>query len=116
MDGNFSGLRAVGCGFSGFALHIWSYDHSFGVPAAYGKWARVPLKPFCGTVGVARAESGSFGTIPPYETGGNMDIRDLGEGVELYLPIKVKGALFSIGDPHAAQGDGEVCELRLSRP
>jgi acetamidase/formamidase len=98
------------------ALHIWSYDHTFAEPAAYGTWARVPLKPFCGTVGVAHAESGSFSTLPPYATGGNMDIRDLSEGVELYLPIKVKGALFSIGDPHAAQGDGEVCGTAIESP
>lgn len=98
------------------ALHIWTYDSTFTTPAAYGKWARVPLKPFCGTIGVAPAESGSFSTLPPYATGGNMDIRDLSEGVELYLPVKVKGALFSIGDPHAAQGDGEVCGTAIESP
>jgi acetamidase/formamidase len=98
------------------ALHIWSHDKTFGTPAAYGDWARVPLKPFCGTTGVAQAEPGSHSTIPPYATGGNMDIRDLSEGVELYLPVKVKGALFSIGDPHVAQGDGEVCGLAIESP
>ncbi len=91
------------------SLHIWSYDTSFKQPAALSRFARVPLKPFCGTIGVTRAEAGSFSTIPPYESGGNMDIRDLGLGVALYLPVQVKGALFSIGDPHCAQGDGEVC-------
>ena len=45
-----------------------------------------------------------------------MDIRDLNEGVELYLPVKVKGALYSIGDPHAAQGDGEVCGTAIESP
>jgi acetamidase/formamidase len=45
-----------------------------------------------------------------------MDIRDLGEGVELYLPVKVPGALFSIGDPHVAQGDGEVCGTAIESP
>ena len=114
--GVFPEFGLLAADFPDYALHIWSYDHSFGVPAAYGKWARVPLKPFCGTIGVARAELGSFSTIPPYETGGNMDIRDLGLGVELYLPIKVKGALFSIGDPHAAQGDGEVCGTAIESP
>jgi acetamidase/formamidase len=95
--------------FPDAALHIWSYDTSFKQPAALSSLARVPLKPFCGTVGVARAETGSHSTIPPYDSGGNMDIRDLGVGVSLYLPVRVKGALFSIGDPHCAQGDGEVC-------
>src|SRR5579862_3331269 len=98
------------------ALHIWSYDRTFATPAAFGKFARVPLKPFCGTTGVAREAPGPHSTIPPYATGGNMDIRDLSEGVELYLPVEVKGALFSLGDPHAAQGDGEVCGTAIESP
>ncbi|MDP9066131.1 MAG: acetamidase/formamidase family protein, partial [Pseudomonadota bacterium] len=102
--------------FPDHSLHLWSYERSLAVPAAFGRWARVPLKPFCGTIGVAPAEAGNFSTIPPYPTGGNMDIRDLTEGVELYLPVKVKGALFSIGDPHAAQGDGEVCGTAIESP
>jgi formamidase len=48
-------------------------------------------------------------TIPPRETGGNLDIRRLVAGSKLYLPVQVDGALFSIGDVHFAQGDGEVC-------
>ncbi len=95
--------------FSEPEINHWSYDTSFSQPAAYGPGARIPLKPFCGTVGVARAAPGSHSTIPPYRSGGNMDIRDLARDVELYLPVEVEGALFSIGDPHAAQGDGEVC-------
>ncbi len=98
------------------ALHIWSYDKTFGKPAMYGKWAKVPLKPFCGTIGVASATPGSHSTIPPYPCGGNMDIRDLTLGVELYLPVEVPGALFSIGDPHASQGDGEVCGTAIESP
>jgi acetamidase/formamidase len=98
------------------ALHIWSYDKAFRMPAAYGSFARVPLKPFCGTTGVVQETPGSYSTIPPYATGGNMDIRDLSEGVELYLPVRVKGALFSIGDPHVAQGDGEVCGSAIESP
>lgn len=91
------------------ALNIWSYDKNFASPAVYGPGARVPLKPFCGTIGVAPAAPGAHSTIPPHHAGGNMDIRDLTIGVDLYLPVQVKGALFSIGDCHAAQGDGEVC-------
>jgi acetamidase/formamidase len=98
------------------ALHIWSYDRTFSTAAAYGKWARVPLKPFCGTTGVAPKAAGSHSTIPPYASGGNMDIRDLSEGVELFLPVQVKGALYSLGDPHAAQGDGEVCGTAIESP
>jgi len=98
------------------ALYIWNYATDFKAPAMYGPDAKVPLKPFCGTIGVAPAEAGAFSTIPPYAQGGNMDIRDIGRGVDLYLPVKVKGALFSIGDTHAAQGDGEVCGTAIESP
>ncbi|WP_313801835.1 acetamidase/formamidase family protein [Sphingobium sp.] len=98
------------------ALNIWSYDVGFGAPAMFGKDARIPMKPFCGTIGVAPAAPGLHSTIPPTATGGNMDIRDLALGVDLYLPVEVAGGLFSIGDPHAAQGDGEVCGSAIETP
>ena len=68
----------------------------------------VPLKPFPGTIGVARAEPGRYSSVPPGEYAGNMDIRDLSEGTTLYVPVWVKGALLWSGDSHAAQGNGEV--------
>ena len=71
--------------------------------------AVVPLRPFCGVMGVAPAEDGEFRTRPPGDFGGNMDVRDLSAGAKLYLPVLNAGALFSAGDAHAAQGDGEVC-------
>ena len=71
--------------------------------------AVVPLRPFCGVMGVARAEDGEFRTRPPGPFGGNMDVRELCRGATLYLPVLNPGALFSAGDAHAAQGDGEVC-------
>jgi acetamidase/formamidase len=71
--------------------------------------AVVPLRPFCGVMGVASAEDGEFRTRPPGAFGGNMDVRELCTGATLYLPVFNRGALFSAGDPHAAQGDGEVC-------
>ncbi|HTZ73159.1 MAG TPA: acetamidase/formamidase family protein [Candidatus Aquilonibacter sp.] len=71
--------------------------------------AIVPLRPFCGVIGVAPGKDGEFRTRPPGAFGGNMDVRDLCVGATLYLPIFNTGALFSIGDAHAAQGDGEVC-------
>lgn len=98
------------------AIHLWKYDSSFNVPAMYGDWARVPLKPFCGTIGLAQAAPGAHSTIPPYACGGNMDIRDLTIGTEVYFPVEVAGGLFSIGDPHAAQGDGEVCGTAIESP
>jgi acetamidase/formamidase len=71
--------------------------------------ALVALRPFCGILGVAPAEFGEFRTRPPGSFGGNMDVRELAAGATLYLPVLQPGALFSCGDAHAAQGDGEVC-------
>ena len=71
--------------------------------------AVVPLRPFCGVMGVAQAEIGATRTRPPGAFGGNLDVRELSAGATLYLPVMVPGALFSAGDAHAAQGDGEVC-------
>jgi acetamidase/formamidase len=71
--------------------------------------AVVPVRPFLGVMGVARAEDGAFRTRPPGPFGGNMDVRELCAGSTLYLPVYNEGALFSCGDGHAAQGDGEVC-------
>jgi acetamidase/formamidase len=71
--------------------------------------AVVPLRPFCGVMGVAPAEDGEFRTRPPGVFGGNMDVRELSRGAKLYVPVLNPGALFSAGDAHAAQGDGEVC-------
>jgi acetamidase/formamidase len=71
--------------------------------------AILPLRPFCGIMGVAPAEHGEFRTRPPGIFGGNMDVRELATGATLYLPVQQPLALFSCGDAHAAQGDGEVC-------
>ena len=68
----------------------------------------IPLKPFPGTTGVARAQPGRYSSVPPGEYAGNIDIRDFGEGATLYVPVWVKGALLWTGDSHAAQGNGEV--------
>jgi acetamidase/formamidase len=78
--------------------------------------AVVPLRPFCGVMGVAPAEPGEFRTRPPGVFGGNMDVRELCAGARLYLPVLNPGALFSAGDAHAAQGDGEVCVNGIECP
>lgn len=106
---NIPGFGLLADQFTDPALHVWSYDANSMVPALYGPGGRVPLKPFAGTIGVAPAEPGTHSVVPPRRVGGNMDIRDLTAGVTLYLPVELDGALFSIGDTHAAQGDGEVC-------
>lgn len=76
---------------------------------------RVALAPFCGEVGVAPAD-GPRSTIPPDLHGGNMDTRHLTTGATLFLPVFAPGARFSIGDGHAAQGDGEVCGTAIETP
>jgi len=95
--------------FTSPALTVWKYDPVSMEPAMFGKNGRVPLKPFAGTIGLALAEEGRHSVVPPRRVGGNLDIRDLSSGSVLYLPVEVAGGLFSIGDTHAAQGDGEVC-------
>jgi acetamidase/formamidase len=69
----------------------------------------LPYEPFPGTIGVAPAEPGPHSIVPPSRWGGNMDTKHLRVGTTLYLPVGVEGALFSVGDTHSAQGDGEVC-------
>lgn len=106
---NIPGFGLLADQFPDPALHLWHYDPRSLAPAAYGPSARVPLRPFAGTMGVAPAEPGRHSVIPPRRVGGNLDIKDICEGATLYLPVEVEGALFSVGDTHAAQGDGEVC-------
>jgi len=69
---------------------------------------QIPYEPFCGVMGVGPRESGRFNTIPPRENAGNIDIRHLTPGSRAFFPVLVPGALFSCGDCHSAQGDGEV--------
>jgi acetamidase/formamidase len=92
--------------FVGEQYHIWDLREP-GV-AIFKPGIRVPVSPFPGVIGIAQAEPGQIATAPPREQGGNMDIRHLTAGSTLYLPVQTPGALFSTGDVHAAQGDGEV--------
>ncbi|HEX4597506.1 MAG TPA: acetamidase/formamidase family protein [Burkholderiaceae bacterium] len=113
---NIPGFGLLADQFREPALHLWRYEPDRLEPAMFGRWAKVPLKPFAGTIGVAPAEPGLHSIVPPRQVGGNMDIRDLAAGTELYLPVEVAGALFSVGDTHAAQGDGEVCGTAIESP
>jgi acetamidase/formamidase len=113
---NIPGFGLLADDFKEPALHIWKYDAAKLTPAMYGPGGRVPLKPFCGTIGLAPAEAGQHSIVPPRRVGGNMDIRDLTAGTILYLPVEVKGGLFSVGDTHATQGDGEVCGTAIESP
>jgi acetamidase/formamidase len=76
--------------------------------AEFARGIEIPLAPFPGILGVARAEPGRYSTVPPGPFGGNMDIRELVEGTTAYFPVFVEGALLWSGDSHAAQGNGEV--------
>ena len=113
---NIPGFGLLADQFPDPALHLWKFDPTTLAPSMYGPGGRVPLKPFCGTIGLAPAEAGLQSIVPPRKCGGNMDIRDLSAGTELYLPVQVAGALFSVGDIHAAQGDGEVCGTAIEAP
>ncbi|NJM35404.1 MAG: hypothetical protein HC850_12620 [Rhodomicrobium sp.] len=110
------GLRPARGRFPEPALHIWRYDPSSGAPLLFGDRAKIPLSPFAGTIGLAPAAPGPHAIIPPRRVGGNIDVRDLVAGSTLYLPVETRGALFSIGDGHAAQGDGEVCGTAIECP
>jgi acetamidase/formamidase len=76
--------------------------------AEFAPGIRIPVRPFFGNLGVAPPD-GRLNSAPPAYNGGNMDNKWLVAGTKLYLPVQVPGALFSVGDGHAAQGDGEVC-------
>lgn len=77
---------------------------------------QIPLRPFLGVVGMPADEPGVQTTFPPRFCGGNLDCKELIEGSSLYLPVAVEGGLLSLGDGHAAQGDGEVAGPALACP
>lgn len=113
---NIPGFGLLADQFKDAHLHIWKYDAVSMAPALYGPGGAVPLKPFCGTVGLALAENGLHSVVPPRRVGGNLDIRDNAVGTTLQLPVEVQGGLLSLGDTHAAQGDGEVCGTAIESP
>lgn len=82
----------------------------------FARGVRVPIRPMLGVAGTAPAEGDFSTTGPPWNFGGNMDIRDIAAGSRLYLPVLRLGALFSAGDGHAVQGDGEICTTGLETP
>lgn len=113
---NIPGFGLLADQFTDPALIIWDFDPATMAPALWSSQAKIPLKPFAGTIGCAPAAAGLHSVVPPRRVGGNLDIRDLAAGTTLYLPVEVAGALFSVGDTHAAQGDGEVCGTAIESP
>ena len=94
-------------------LYVWDIS---GPRAPYVGGISVPIEPMVGIVGCAPAETGVHSVIPPRRTGGNLDAKHIGAGCTIYLPVEVEGALFGTGDPHAAQGDGEVGGSGIEAP
>ena len=96
-------------------FHTWTFNTEAGI-ARNQHGHSVTLRPFMGVYGMPPAEPGIHSTIPPRATGGNIDCKELVPGSTLYLPIAVEGGLFSVGDGHAAQGDGEVSVTAIECP
>lgn len=117
----------------GVLAHRLGFDGNYGqfctVEDRAGKWfgtmpihpahphrAEFPLAPFLGIIGVAPDTDTHISSVPPGQHGGNIDIRRLTTGATLFLPVQVPDALFYIGDPHFAQGNGEVALTALEAP
>src|SRR6266540_1387779 len=96
-------------------VHTWQLDPA-GMTGRNQHGHTVVLRPFMGVMGMPPPEPGKHSTIPPRVHGGNLDCRELVAGSTLYLPIPVEDALFSVGDGHAAQGDGEVSGTAIECP
>jgi acetamidase/formamidase len=94
--------------------HRVEWELADGVGRALGR--EVELAPFLGVMGMPPPEPGAHSTVPPRRWGGNIDCKELVAGTALYLPIPVDGALFSAGDGHAAQGDGEISGYAIETP
>lgn len=94
--------------------HRLDWELADGVGRVSGRAVR--LAPFLGVLGMPPAEPGVHPTRPPRRSGGNIDCKELVAGTTLYVPVPVDGALFSAGDPHAAQGDGEVSITAIECP
>ena len=113
---NIPGFGLLADRFPEPALHIWEYDPIKLEPATFKPGGKVPLRPFPGILGNALPESGCHPVVNPRKFGGNMDTRDLCKGSKILLPVGVQGALFSCGDGHATQGDGEICGTAIETP
>jgi acetamidase/formamidase len=112
-NGVIPGFGLLGDEFAEPYIHHYELD---GERCIFNATITIPFEPFCGTMGVALDEPGRFDTIPPRRNGGNVDIRHLTPGTVVRFPVLVPGALFSCGDCHSAQGDGEVNGTGIETP
>jgi acetamidase/formamidase len=93
--------------------YLRTFDLRGGTEVELVPGVQIPLSPFLGTMGTHPDEPATASAFPPHKGGGNIDTRHLTAGSTLWLPVWCEGALFSCGDAHAAQGDGEVCVAAL---
>lgn len=102
----------------GITLTEWPHYLRWELAGGRGRWenTEVELQPFLGVLGMPPPEPGAHPTFPPRQWGGNIDCKELIAGTTLFLPIPVDGALFSAGDPHGLQGDGEVSGTAIECP
>ncbi|MGB6770390.1 MAG: acetamidase/formamidase family protein [Candidatus Dormiibacterota bacterium] len=98
------------------AGYVRTFRLSSPVGVEFSAEITIPYRPFLGTMGVNPGGGVRLSPFPPHGGGGNIDNRYLVAGSRLYLPVFLTGALFSCGDPHAVQGDGEVCVSALESP
>jgi acetamidase/formamidase len=96
-------------------IHVYELDRGT-MTARSHRGDTVRMRPFMGVMGMPPDEPGVHSTIPPRRCGGNLDCKELVPGSTLFLPIEVEGALFSTGDGHAVQGDGEVSGTAIECP
>lgn len=108
------GLGLLAEDFEETSLRI--FDLSDGDYIHFREDIKIPIEPFIGTMGVCPQGAKDQNTMKPGVFGGNIDTRQLTKGTTLYLPVEEVGALFSCGDGHAAQGDGEVCGTGIECP
>lgn len=99
--------------FEDWGLHYWHLEDGVG---EFVDGIEVPLDPFPGTIGLAPPDGTTRDMGPPHDAGGNMDTKHLTAGTTLLLPVAAEGALLSVGDGHAAQGDGEICGGAIETP
>ncbi len=98
------------------AAYLRIFDLTEGDVTYFREDIAIPLAPFMGTMGVCPADASAQPVMPPGTFGGNLDTRQLVRGTTLYLTVQVEGALFSTGDAHGCQGDGESCVTGLEAP
>ena len=111
----YPGFSFVADSIKGEYLRIYELDKDK-THVDFNEHIKVPLNPFLGVMGVAPPTDEMLSTIPPRANGGNMDDPNLTQGTVVYFPVFVEGALFSVGDGHAAQGLGEVCGTAIEAP